>query len=348
MGGLDQALIDAIIEYQLDLRRVEAGTVKSVLGILTRMQNELVYTLSNQASLTELSKERKADLLRQVTKILNKYYLAAQGELALSTEGLAQAQAVHTVSTLNATVAVSTGATLPSKAVLVRIADQVLINGGPVADWWSKLAIDTSFKLSNAIRQGMVQGETNAQIINRVVGKAGQPGIMEIAKRNAAAVVQTATQAIANDARLKTFEANADVVVGLEWFSALDSHVCPVCMALSGKTWMNSEDGSHKPIGHSTPFQTPPIHFNDRCVMLPITNLNEFMPKGTRASEGGQVPSSTTFSDWLSRRTQAQQDEQLGAGRAQMWRDGKITLAQLISGNGRELSLAELKEKYDR
>ena len=346
MGGLDQALIDAIIEYQIDLRRVEAGTVKSVLNILTRMQNELVVTLSSQTPLTEFNKARKADLLRQVTAVLNKYYLTAQGELALSTDGLAQAQAEHTVRTLNTTLAISTGASLPSEAVVTRLGDNRRIEGGPLASWWQRLATDTSFKLSNAIRQGIVQGETNAQIIARVVGKAGQPGIMEIAKRNAAAVVQTATQAIANDARLKTFESNADVVLQLEWFSALDSHVCPRCMALSGKKWLNSRDGTHAPVGHSVPFQSPPIHFNDRCVMLPITKLSAFMPKGTRASEGGQVPSSTTFDDWLSRRTPAQQDEQLGVGRAQMWRDKKITLAQLIDGKGRELTLSQLQAKY--
>lgn len=347
MGEVDQKIWDEIIAYQLDLRRVEAGTVKNVLTVLTRLQNELVAALASHGTLSEFNKQRKEDLLRQVTKVLNKYYLAAQGELALSTEGLAHAQAAHVVNTLNATVAISTSASLPSKAVLVRLADNVLVEGGPIADWWQRLALDTSFKLSNAIRQGIAQGETNAQIINRVVGKAGQPGIMEISKRNATAVVQTATQAIANDARLKTFESNSDVVLQLKWFSALDSHVCLRCIALSGKTWHNSQDGSHAPVGHSVPFQTSLIHFNDRCILLPITKLSAFMPKGTRASEGGQVPSSMTFEDWLSRRTSSQQDEQLGAGRAQMWRDKKITLNQLVDGKGREMTLAQLKVKYE-
>jgi hypothetical protein len=213
MGDADQALWDEIIAHQLDLRRVEAGTVKNVLTILTRMQSELVAALASNGTLSEFNKARKADLLRQVTQVLNKYYLAAQGELALSTEGLAYAQAAHTVSSMNATVAISAGAVLPSKAVLVRLADNVLVDGGITADWWQKLAIDTSFKLSNAIRQGIAQGETNGEIINRVAGKAGQPGIIEIAKRNAESLVRTVTQTIANDARLKTFEANSDVVV---------------------------------------------------------------------------------------------------------------------------------------
>ena len=39
-------------------------------------------------------------------------------------------------------------------------------------------------------------------------------------------------------------------------------------------------------------------------------------------------------------------DEQLGAGRAQLWREGKITLKDLLDGKGRELTLDELRDKY--
>jgi hypothetical protein len=34
----------------------------------------------------------------------------------------------------------------------------------------------------------------------------------------------------------------------------------------------------------------------------------------------------------------------LGKGRAQLWRDGKLSLSQLLDGTGRELSLKELKK----
>lgn len=353
MGGVDQAIADAIISYHIDLRRFEAGTLANVLDILTRMQRELVVVLANADALTDYTKARKAELLRQVTATLNDFYTKAQGELVLSTNGLAQAQAQHIVSVLDSTVAMSTSASLPSEAVMARLAANALIEGGPIAEWWQRLTIDTAFKATNAIRQGIAQGETNAQIIARIVGKRGEPGIMEIARRNAAAVVQTATQTIANDSHLKTLESNADVVTRLEWFSAMDGHVCPRCIAMAGKVWTNSADGTHDPVGHSVPFQNPPIHWNDRCMLLPITRTFKEMgvdlpeiPKSTRASSFGQIDVRTTFDEFLKRRTTEQQDEQLGVGRAQMWRDGKITLAQLIDGKGRELTLSELRAKY--
>jgi Holliday junction DNA helicase RuvA len=60
-----------------------------------------------------------------------------------------------------------------------------------------------------------------------------------------------------------------------------------------------------------------------------------------------QIPADTTASGFFSRQSKAIQDEQLGAGRAQLFRDKKITLNDLIDGKGRELTLAQLKNRYD-
>lgn len=60
----------------------------------------------------------------------------------------------------------------------------------------------------------------------------------------------------------------------------------------------------------------------------------------------GQVAASTTFEAFLERKGKAFQDEMLGKGRAQLWRDGTITLPQLLDLKGNPLTLAELKAKY--
>jgi hypothetical protein len=69
----------------------------------------------------------------------------------------------------------------------------------------------------------------------------------------------------------------------------------------------------------------------------------------TRASMEGQV-NDKTFADWLKRKTETDPtfaDRTLGKGRAELWRNNKITMDQMISG-GKPLSLAELKAKYDK
>lgn len=70
------------------------------------------------------------------------------------------------------------------------------------------------------------------------------------------------------------------------------------------------------------------------------------MPVGQRASESGPVKGNVSFQQFLDRKDAAWQDEVLGPGRAQLYRDKKLTLEQLLDARGQELTLAELKTKY--
>lgn len=340
MGGLDLELLDSIISFQLDLNRLDAGVRQQVIEILVRMQRELVAKLANE-DLTVYGKQRTAALLKDCDEILYRHYTIAQGALDLTLQGVGGITAAHTAQSLS--VAVTLSANLPTETFIKTLVSNALIQGSPTAGWWSRQSLDTSFKFANEVRQGLAQAETNSQIIARIVGKSGNPGIMDISKRNAAALVQSSVQAVANAARLETFRKNSDVITALQQLSTLDSHTSLTCISYSGMKW--TVDG--KPLDGALPFNGgPPRHWNCRSVLVPITKLSAFMPKGTRASEGGQIDSQTTFTQWLDRRTPEQQNSQLGVGRAQLYRDGKITLNQLIDGNGRELSLAELQRKY--
>lgn len=62
----------------------------------------------------------------------------------------------------------------------------------------------------------------------------------------------------------------------------------------------------------------------------------------------GQVPSATTYQDWMSRQPTAFQDEVLGVTKARLFRDGKLTLDDFVDRTGRELNLDELRERFPR
>jgi len=350
MGEINQDILDAIIRTQLDLYRLDAGTRKQVIEILLRMQAELVSKLASN-DLTVFNKRRLNQLLGEAQQVIEQYYTMAEGQLAIDLHGAGKVTAISATNSL--TQAITLDAKLPTETFFKALVSNILIQGAPATEWWARQSMDTSFRFANAVRQGLAQGETNAHIIARIVGKRGYPGIMEIARNSAAALVQTSVQSVANAARLETFKKNTDIIIRLRWLTALDGHVCPLCMARADKEWTNTEDGTHEPVGHAMPFENPPIHFNDRCVLVPITKTYKELgldipePKpGTRASSEGQVAADTTFAAYLKRRTVAEQDAQLGHGRAQLWRDGTITLQQLVNGQGRELTLAELKVKY--
>lgn len=171
---------------------------------------------------------------------------------------------------------------------------------------------------------------------------------MDVSRRNAEALVRTSVQTVAAQTRKKTFAANADVMSSMEWVATLDARVCIECAALDGKRW----DLEGEPIGHALPYRDPPIHFNDRCMIVPITKTFRELgidideaPAGTRASMEGQV-SDKTFADWLKRQPAYRVEEILGKGRADLYNRGVITFNDLVDGKGAPLTLKQLRSKY--
>lgn len=341
--------LDAALIFQLDLFRLDAATRARVLPILDHLQRELVGQLATSDNLTDWNKRRIRTLLADARATVAKYYADAQGELFDTLDGLAPIASTAAQAALAASVPVGLAVGLAPESYLASLASDAIIQGATQAAWWARQELDTAWRFETAVRSGLAAGETNQQIIARIAGKHGFPGVMEIARNNAAALVQTSVQTVANNARQATFEANADLIARYRWITALDSHVCPICVARADKAW----GVDHKPQGHSIAWAVPPVHFNDRCVIVPETKswreLGIDMPEpppGMRASRDGPVPATTTFAQFLERKGAAFQDEVLGPGRAQLWRDGSISLADLVNGRGNPISLADLRAKY--
>ena len=57
----------------------------------------------------------------------------------------------------------------------------------------------------------------------------GEQGILKASSANARALVHSSVQAVANAARLASFQRNAELIECLVWLSTLDSHTCLLC-----------------------------------------------------------------------------------------------------------------------
>jgi SPP1 gp7 family putative phage head morphogenesis protein len=337
------SLFDSILEMQLHLNRLDANTRAEVIAIFQEMERELFGVLSD-SDLTRWGRARVNKLLSQAEEVINNYYEQVQLKLFDTLDGVSNIVTSQTVSSMQGTVPVSIEVSIPTPAMVEGIAGSTMFEGAVIADWLERQSEDTIWRFKTAVQQGMVSGEDNGAIISRV------RQAISISRANAASLVQTSVSSISNAARSKVFEENSKLISSMRWITALDSHVCVLCAARADKVW---DMKTKEPKGHDIAYRVPPIHFNDRCVLVPVTKtwaeLGINIPEiggGSRASEIGQVPEGTTFDDFLRRRGTAFQNEVLGSGRADMWRSGKITLADLISGNGRPLTLAELREIY--
>jgi hypothetical protein len=355
MGDIDRAIADLLIQRSIDLARLEASVRNKVLDMLNQLQKELKAKLAAQDDLTDYGKQRLGALLRESNTVIDDYFKQARDEVDDTLSELAKIEAEHAADVIDAgfqtAVQVSIDASLPSQTMMQTLASDVLIQGAPSKAWWDKQSESTAFNFSQAIRQGMLQGETNSQIVGRIIGTKDAPGIMDISRRNATALVHTSVQTVANESRLATFRANSDVIAGLRWITTLDGRACIRCVGRAGLLW----DMNGKSLGNSVSFQNPPIHFGDRCVLIPATRSYKEMgidlpekKRGVRASDQGPVDENISFEDFLRGKSVAYQDDLLGPGRAKLFRGRIITLNQLIDGSGRELTIPELKALSER
>jgi SPP1 gp7 family putative phage head morphogenesis protein len=194
--------------------------------------------------------------------------------------------------------------------------------------------------------------------------KKFQDGIFSMSTRDASALIRTSVMSIANAARHETLQANDDVIDGQQWLSTLDPRTCVACMALSGQAW----DSDGNPLGDTTADfpGPPPLHWACRCTLSALLKsweqlaqdakgdeklgrkldrIEKKIGKGTQASMGGPVPADFSYSDWLERRSEPEQQEILGQGKWQLWKDGKIGLTDLIDQSARPLTMKELSKR---
>lgn len=327
-------LRDQILRLALQLQRMSAGDQAKA----DKLMRELIADLRQLLQSNVLSEAGKAEinaLIADAQKSIHATY--AEIAQVTDTHALALIVAEKTVQAIEDVLPVNI--TAPTAERLASLTKDVLIDGAPSSAWWEKQGEDTAFKFAGAVRQGVINGETNEKIVARIAGSRSEPGIMDVARRNARALVHSSVMSAANDARLAVYRKNADVISGVRWLSTLDSHTCVTCAALDGATW--DLDG-HKLKGTALDFTAPPAHWNCRCVMTPI--VKGFTgDEGERASSEGPVSGSTTFADFLERQSPAFVEDVLGKRRAELFLAGKLTISDLVSGTGRELTLAELQ-----
>lgn len=346
----NQAFIDELLSGQIDLLRYSAGVRAKVLGVLTRLQTDLTAKLQ-AGNLSEFGKLRTQQMLKQATDTINAYYATAQNMLNEAMANAAEVAAGHTTSALKTTLDVVLGTGLPSETFLGRVATNALVLGAPSSEWWSKQAKDTAFKFASTVRRGIAAGETNEQIVARIAGspRKGIVGVMDVARSNARSLVHSSIQAAANASRMETYRKNSRDFRAVQWLGTLDSKTCPQCGARDLKQY--TLDDPPQPIGHAMEWDGGPgvIHWSCRCIAVGVVKdiAGLKLPIGQRASSMGPVKGNVSFQQFLDRRGKAWQDENLGSGRADLYRRNKLTLEQLLSMDGTRINNVEtLKARY--
>lgn len=214
------------------------------------------------------------------------------------------------------------------------------MSGKHLKAWADKMSADTQAKVGDAIRGGLQSGKSVEQIVRDIVGskKLGTPSVLDASRKSVEAMVRTAVTHIHNVAAQASYAENGDVVKGWRYLSVLDSRTTVTCMGLSGKVF---------PIGKGP---IPPNHVRCRSLCQPVTatlrelglDVDENDNPGSRASEDGPLRGDITMDRFLKTKSVDVQNSMLGKKKAELFRSGKVSLADLVAIDGRELTLKEL------
>jgi len=346
----NEALRDLAIQRAHALERFKNGEIKRILGMLNRdvypalveeMQRRLARIVSQGRDYGVESTKRLRDLADALDALIEEGFSRAEDRLVKDIHGLAKLEAKVARDQIVRVSHLAIDLELPSESLLRTLATEKPFAGSSLIEHFESLTQASQKHVRRALNVGMVQGETFDQIAARVQGTARlrfKDGALELSRRQVRSVVGAAVQHAGQSARQATYKENEDVIAGELWTATLDSRTCPQCMEL---------DGQEFPIGEGP---QPPIHLGPcRCVRVPVLKSWEEIgfdvgevPPATRASMNGEVPDSTTYSEWLADQPESVQDDALGPARAALFRSGEVSIDKFTDEFGRTLTLEEL------
>jgi SPP1 gp7 family putative phage head morphogenesis protein len=230
-------------------------------------------------------------------------------------------------------------------------------------------------RIEDAVRVGVVNGETTQNIVRSVWGtirdrdaNSGSSAVIKT-RRGAEALVRTAINHVSTAAKDKVFNENKNLIKSVTYTATLDSKTTPRCQSLDNTVW---------PIDSGP---RPPQHFRCRSTMTPNLrtyrelginvdepaestrayfaipekmNVTQYRAKlrkeGLTKAQQDKIISSLSgqtddpdFGSFLNRQTKEFQETVLGKTRTELYRKGDLTLKELISPQGKYYTLDELR-----
>lgn len=332
-------ILDLLIKRDLLLQRVGNGLSKEVALYYTDLIKQAINTIKDYDEITIVKMNK---LIKEINSRIEFNY---EEQLANKFQELANIEAAYVPKAINGLIGIDIVDKLLPEPLIERILrNSILPDGHFIGEAFTKLDNRLKDTFQSQIRLGVLNGSTNNEIV-----KGLKPILDNFTKNNVTTLVKTSLNTFTNDVRFGIYKENESVFKGYQHQSVIDNRTSLICSVRDNLAW----DLDLKPIGHNLPFKKPSLHYNCRSIILPI--LKSFKEMGidleevsglTRSSIDGELARSTSFSDWFDKKPKAFQEEYLGTGRYELYKQGKITLSDLVSQNGRVLTLKELKEKY--
>ena len=354
MNTTQDAILSAIAQHTAYSYRLSSGEVNKLISLFNGESNTMVSKLRDL--LDELSDaERVAlsggqyttPLLKEIQGLFATWQsslaVALPEAFAVSATALAVHEAVFAAKIVGESIK-------PNGEKLYKAAKKIPVVGGALLDeLFDKIKDDVRLRVEYAIRQGISDGQTNQQIVQRIKGKKAfnyQDGILQQSRSDIDRVVRTSRSHVANTAYMDTYKAIGFTHV--KFVATLDGRVSKTCASLDQSMW---EIESPK-------IRRPPLHPNCRSVLIGVDAdgnlagkrpfvMDERKVKDIPVDEKkqliGQLDANTSFKQFFDKADDFFQREWLGEKRYKLFKEGNYSIDKFVDPLGRQYSLAELK-----
>ena len=243
-----------------------------------------------------------------------------------------------------------------------------LPNGKSIKKSFRGITDQSAERLGRSIRDGLLAGDTTAQMRRRLIGKLGFNSLAKTAEQQRVAmrgasmllanpqiqtIVRTSINQVSNVAAQQVYKANPDATKKYRYLATLDSKTSSRCRSLDQQVFEYGKGPE------------PPQHFNCRSrtvAEIDYENLSRVFGRkieaprrrGFRPSESGLVPAGQSYGTWLSGQSQTIKAKALGAKKVQFFDKlskkygGDQAIRKFVAVDGSEKTLAQLQAAYGR
>jgi SPP1 gp7 family putative phage head morphogenesis protein len=323
----------------IERAKYERWLASQVSDLLSRTFNDVVDAILSPTfrTLSVNEQQRKYQLFRELDALIRKGYAGVVQRVKLQMGAYARVEAQiaaeQITSVLSESEALSASLAMVSSTSLQSIAE-LPIQGLNISEWFDAQAQGMSRETRRAIQNGLLQGKSLPEIASAIVPPRNSvnPAVYRRARNEATMITRTTVNAVQNHAAVESYIAAGDDVSDSYRFVAVrDARTTPICRSLDGKVFSNSDPTAPQ----------PPMHVGCRSGVVPIVN-GAFL---TKTAQRNQPMTFGSYGEWLRTQGNGIQDSILGATRADMWRRGRMTLADAVDADGRTLSLEELAKR---
>lgn len=343
MQNVNEALFHAGVKHQIYLQRYSTQVVKEMDDLLNQSEIDIIAKLS-RADLTEFSQKRLREILREIQKLSADTYNILQERLNETLTNTAHYEVDFNANLIEKMLPIEITLVRPAIETLSALITSKPMQGRFIADEVDDLEAMRIKQIEQAIRIGMIEGETTPDIVRRIRGTKSlnyKDGILQRSRNDVERLVRTSITHITARARDELYQANQSVVKAWRFTATLDRRTTVICASLDGQVF----DLGTGPM--------PPRHPNCRSSSTPILkswqelgiNANE-LTESTRASMDGQVPESLTYQEWLKKQPDDVAEDVLGKTKAKLFKEGGLTLDRFVDFKGDIYTLDELR-KYE-